>query len=485
VEAGSWAIVDHCDSSQVCQDDVLEGATCADCPGGCVDGACVPPVCGAGPCCDGLGGFLPASHACQTALLTQCLGVCGGAVQQRSVRRHCSGLGSACNGAVVDDDWATVRQCEPGWACDAAEADCRYCDGGCDASGCLACTWTWSPVDTGDDAPAATAWHAALWLPTNASMLVAGGLPAHAPMLHRYDPLSDAWSPGEPCEVGARPLAVWTGAEVLLWSGVLVRYDPFTGTCTPGPTVPGPPAAEHGSVVWTGQRWIAWGGGDEGSGQGAILDPASGAGQPTGEGPGCPTARRDHVAAWTGAAMVVWGGRDVDSSLASGARYDPVADAWTPTSEGPGRPSARSLAGAVWTGSRLIIWGGQGPDGALGDGAAYDPAADAWTPLPALDAPHARVGHSTVWTGREVVVWGGAYPQGADWIEVGDGGRYDPEAGTWTPIPAAGAPTPRAWHSAVWTGKGMVVWGGQVVENITPGTPYYLGDGGRYRCTAP
>ena len=43
---------------------------------------------------------------------------------------------------------------------------------------------------------------------------------------------------------------------------------------------------------------------------------------------------------------------------------------------------------------------------------------------------------------------------------LNDGGRYDPAANTWTALPTSGAPAARDYHTAVWTGSEMIVWGG-------------------------
>ena len=62
----------------------------------------------------------------------------------------------------------------------------------------------------------------------------------------------------------------------------------------------------------------------------------------------------------------------------------------------------------------MILWGG-GTTGSPGDvppatvmpgGAAYDPAADRWEALPAAPLT-ARARSTAVWTGRELIVWGG------------------------------------------------------------------------------
>jgi len=92
---------------------------------------------------------------------------------------------------------------------------------------------------------------------------------------------------------------------------------------------------------------------------------------------------------------------------------------------------------------------------------------NSWTPTPAAGAPTGRSGHTAVWTGSVMVVWGG--------YGVGNtGGRYDPAMDTWTATSTISAPEGRGDHTAVWTGSVMVVWGGSVGSSITVNT------GGRY-----
>ena len=70
-------------------------------------------------------------------------------------------------------------------------------------------------------------------------------------------------------------------------------------------------------------------------------------------------------------------------------------------------------------------------------------------------APSPRLWHTAVWTGSRMIVWGGdASPY------TNTGGRYDPLTDSWTPVSTAG-PSARALHTATWTGTRMVVWGGR------------------------
>ena len=90
------------------------------------------------------------------------------------------------------------------------------------------------------------------------------------------------------------------------------------------------------------------------------------------------------------------------------------------------------------------------------------------SPIAREGAPRGRADHTAIWTGREVVIWGGddAVPrEDTGYAPVaahplGDGARYDPAADRWAPVAARGAPDARATHTAVWTGGAMLVWGG-------------------------
>jgi hypothetical protein len=75
----------------------------------------------------------------------------------------------------------------------------------------------------------------------------------------------------------------------------------------------------------------------------------------------------------------------------------------------------------VWTGSEMIIWGGDMGTAALNTGGRYSPATNSWAAMTATGAPAARYFHTAVWAGREMIVFGGCcsiadygvyYPQG-------------------------------------------------------------------------
>ena len=176
--------------------------------------------------------------------------------------------------------------------------------------------------------------------------------------------------------------------------------------------------------------------------------------------------------------MIVWGGEGYSGCLNDGGRYNPAADSWTalPTS---GAPAGRFYHTAVWTGSEMIIWAGVA---GTSPATRISTTAGATIRRPTVGRPcrpparlAARGYHTAVWTGSEMIVWGG-------WDRyVGcfnDGGRYNPTANSWTAVSSPGAPAARYLHTAVWTGSEMIVFGGQ-------GNSGYLSDAWSYYPYAP
>ena len=94
---------------------------------------------------------------------------------------------------------------------------------------------------------------------------------------------------------------------------------------------------------------------------------------------------------------------------------------------------------------------------------------DAWTAMSSTDAPSGpRRDATAVWTGKEMIVWGGddSHPEAT-------GGRYDPVTDSWKAVSTSVAPRARSGHVAVWTGSEMIVWGGYDGSS-------HLSSGGRY-----
>jgi hypothetical protein len=151
----------------------------------------------------------------------------------------------------------------------------------------------------------------------------------------------------------------------------------------------------------------------------------------------------------------------------------------------------------VWTGSAALF---------PGAGLAYDPAGDRWSAVNRFPAGDGLVttDDTMVWTGRRLLVWGSPAkatdPDAGEESEVvegdsevegeeaeppevtddgGDGAveppagfTYDPAGNRWEDF-AAGPLGGRDYHSAVWTGQEMLVWGGITGEaGLTDGAAY-------------
>src|SRR5579862_6814282 len=162
--------------------------------------------------------------------------------------------------------------------------------------------------------------------------------------------------------------------------------------------------------------------------------------------------------------------------FASGAAW--AQDAWIPTNTVTA-PAPSSAMTGVWTGREFIVWGGQGVASgiSLNTGARYDPTSDSWTPISTIGAPQPRTFHAAAWTGREMIIWGGLGNGGAGVLN--DGARYNPSTDTWISMSSVGAPAPRekttnnSW--GIWTGREFIVWGGSAADTLTE-----VRSGGRY-----
>jgi hypothetical protein len=307
-----------------------------------------------------------------------------------------------------------------------------------------------------DDFPEGRRGHVAVW--TGAEMIVWGGdlFADEGPHTGaRYDPLLDHWTmvsrAGSPA---ANVQAVWTGGEMIVWPRTVGpapgRYSPATDTWQPVSLTGAPTPASSQVVAWVGGRMVVW---DGVAVQGRRYDPGTDTWAPIST-LAAPVARTTPAAVAAGGELLVWGGNVPNTTvpLNSGARYDAAADLWRPMGT-VGAPAGGIGYAAVWTGSRAIVW--RSADG----GGLYDPGADSWSTMSAAGQPSPRSSPSTVWAGGRMIVWGGrATSSGASLLS---GGRYDPATNAWASTSTVGAPAPRYRHAAVWDGARMIIWGGE------------------------
>jgi N-acetylneuraminic acid mutarotase/uncharacterized protein (DUF2141 family) len=79
-----------------------------------------------------------------------------------------------------------------------------------------------------------------------------------------------------------------------------------------------------------------------------------------------------------------------------------------------------------------------------------------WQATTVVGAPSARAFHTAVSTGSAMIVFGGEDSVGL----LATGARYDPGSRIWVALPTSGAPEAREFHSAAFASNTMVVFGG-------------------------
>jgi N-acetylneuraminic acid mutarotase len=367
--------------------------------------------------------------------------------------------------------------------------------GGADTSGVLntggrynPTTNTWTATSTAN-APYYRDYHTAIW--TGTQMIIWGGTDGYTLFNTggRYNPSTNTWvstSTANAPEGRQVHTAVWTGSEMIVWGGNAGgnignnlnsggRYNPGTNMWAPTSTVNAPEARWFHTAIWAGGVMIVWGG----AGNSADLNTGGGYNPLTDSWAAtnttnAPTPRDSHTAVWTGSEMIVWGGFAESGDTDTGGRYHPGTNSWTVVNTN-NAPSAREVHTAIWTGSEMIVWGGGNADDNRGfsTGGRYNPTSNSWATTNG-NAPTARSGHAAVWTGSEMIVWGGY--DGSHSNPAGDtdtGARYNPSMDNWTATSTSNAPSVRQYHTAVWTGSEMIIWGGEFY-------PTPLNTGGRY-----
>jgi N-acetylneuraminic acid mutarotase len=352
---------------------------------------------------------------------------------------------------------------------------------------------TWAATST-VNAPDARDGHTAVW--TGSEMIIWGGENSSYVPLNtgaRYDPTTDSWTVTSTInapDARSSHTAVWTGNEMIVWGGFNSpsetntggKYNPTADVWTATSTTNAPLARQSHTAVWTGSEMIVWGGygcgGNCNLNSGGRYDPSSDSWTGTST-TNAPEARWVHTAVWTGSDMIIWGGTNDTMYLNTGGRYNPGSNGWTATST-TNVPTGRIAHTAVWSGSEMIVWGGASINNDLNTGGRYNPSTDAWTATSLADAPSPRDSHTAVWTGSQMIVWSGYGSVSACEGGSSDGGRYEPITDSWTPTSTANAPVAREYHTAVWTGSQMIVWGGYDYIHT-----HLFNTGGRYCAQAP
>lgn len=342
-----------------------------------------------------------------------------------------------------------------------------------------------------------------------------------------YAPATDTW---ERTSVQNAPegriyhAALWTGQaqdpnasyKMIVWGGCTEGngctreladggiYDPASDTWRLIPSGAGAPSQRsHHSGVWDGQHFIVWGGSfgtttpnvqPQALGDGGLYNVTTGQWQAIATVDAKILKPRSfHSALWTGETgnpitankMLVWGGCDIEdyrycrNYYNDGALFDPKTGTWQPLQTIGTPPSPRRLHTMVYVPEQqvMIIWGGEFNERYLNDGAFLNLKTLEWRRV-MMPGPEHRSRHTAVWTGEEMLIFGGeisiddyAVDIGAYSLPAGDGG------GSWRDVQGEYFPLKVKNHSAVWTGKAMIVWGGQTgdraFENV--GAAFYPG----------
>jgi spore germination protein GerM len=282
-----------------------------------------------------------------------------------------------------------------------------------------------------------------------------------------YDRADNTWRrlspPPEPGYSPGRPTAVWTGKEMLVGD---LAFDPEANRWRRLPPLPSGARGGSGVVVWTGRELIGWGGGccgDAFSG-GVAYSPTANTWRTLARSP---LAGSQHpTGVWTGRELILFvSGFDPEGKrwpprLARAAAYDPATHSWRRIAP---LPAPRDGATAVWDGHEVLVVGGVRaaaggrPPVPAEVGFAYDPATNRWRRLAPMEP--GRTGALGIWTGKRLLVWGGQTGRPPRLRSTARGLLYDPETDRWAALPRAPLPD-RLEPTAVWTGRSLIVWGG-------------------------
>lgn len=287
--------------------------------------------------------------------------------------------------------------------------------------------------------------------------------------------LPKGWSP-LPISTGAEPssrnghVAAYTGSQMIVALGHdqgneyadSYAYDPITQAWKQLADLSLPSLGQ--AAVFTGSNVMVWGGDlnmDVRGINGLLYSPSTNRWNQLLELGSAP--RPQHAASLVsiGSEIMLFGGYGASGLAATTPLYfyNPSTSTWRSKVSNSTIAYPLSQHTAVWTGSEVLIWGGddtdtQGINSRVGW--RYNPTSNTWKAMSTTGAPSPRYSHSAVFTGREMVVFGGTDGKTA----FSDGGRYNPITDTWAPLDVTAGPKPRAEHTAVWTGEAMIIWGG-------------------------
>jgi|NGEPerStandDraft_6_1074524.scaffolds.fasta_scaffold51562_1 hypothetical protein len=324
---------------------------------------------------------------------------------------------------------------------------------------------------------------ASVW--TGSQMLIFGRVSRTYPargfdVLAAYRPANSTWrrlpsGPGPKGESEGSASAVWTGKEMIVWGKANAAFSPLTGRRRALPASPIALRAAPTLVVWTGRQMIGWGGGccGEAAADGAAYTPATSSWQKL---PAGPLAGRYASGAWTGRDLIIAGGSNADGKIfADAAAYTTATNSWQKLAN---LPVPLEGAVAIWDGHEVLLVGGRtrlaGRLRLVTHGFAYNPATNRWRQLPAMG--QGRIGQVAVWTGRQLLMWGGETLRAGVWVAPPHGVAYEPAHNRSSALPTSPL-RGRISPTAVWTGRQMIVWGGQSIGNPTPRS---LNDGAAY-----
>jgi hypothetical protein len=145
--------------------------------------------------------------------------------------------------------------------------------------------------------------------------------------------------------------------------------------------------------------------------------------------------------------------------------------AWLPMTT-VNAPTPRGTPGAVIDHKLIIAGGSAGGVPGLATAAAYDSDVDGWTALPDLN--NARCAHTLVSSGSFVYAFGGLSDCGNGATQIGTLEQWKPGDANWTVVSGSGTPAARYAHVSIWTGSGLLVYGGSV------GSASYVATGAVY-----